>query len=322
MADTKVMTAAEAVRQFVHDGDCIAMGGFVTNRRPYALVREIVRQNIQHLYLEGGPAGGDVDMLIGNGQVDVMINSYIANSGFSQVCRRFRNAIERDEPLIKYDDYSLDVQTIIYHGAALGFTYVPIKNMLGSDLCNVWGITEEERRAHPKLPDKKFVIAEDPFDPGSQLCLVPTPQIDVALVHAQVASPDGTFRIVGAQFQDLDIAMAAKHTIVSCEDIISNEEIRRHPEKNTCTGMCVDAVVQVRRGAHPTQCFGYYDYDPQFLIQYDQASRSDEGFAEFVKKYVTDCPTQDEYLDLIGAAHLADLKVVPGVGYRAGLKRR
>lgn len=316
------MKAEEAIGRFLKDGDCLAMGGFVTNRRPYMLVREIIRQNIKNLYLEGGPAGGDIDMLIGNGQVEIMINSYIANSGFSQVCRRFRNAIERDEPLIKYDDYSLDVQTIIYHGAALGLTYVPIKNMLGSDLCNVWGISEEERKKYPKLPDKKFVIMEDPFNPGSDLCCVPTPQIDVALIHCQMASPDGTFRIVGAQFQDLDIAIAAKHTIVSCEELVSDEEIHRNPELNTCTGMCVDAVVHAPRGAHPTQCFGFYDYDPQFFIEYDKASRTDEGFEAFLKKYVLDCPSHEAYLDVIGASRLENLNVVPGVGYRPGLKRK
>ena len=39
---SKVMSAAVAIEQFVHNGDCLAGGGFVTNRRPYALVREII----------------------------------------------------------------------------------------------------------------------------------------------------------------------------------------------------------------------------------------------------------------------------------------
>ena len=38
-----------------------------------------------------------------------------------------------------------------------------------------------------------------------------------SLVHAQYACPDGTFRIEGPGFQDLDIAMAAKHTIAKPE---------------------------------------------------------------------------------------------------------
>ena len=49
---SKVMTAEEAVSCFVRDGDCLALGGFVTNRRPYALVREIIRQRKRRLYLE------------------------------------------------------------------------------------------------------------------------------------------------------------------------------------------------------------------------------------------------------------------------------
>jgi len=316
----KVTTAEEAIARFLKDGDCLALGGFTTNRRPYGLVREIIRQKRKELYLEGGPSGGDVDMLIGAGCVRIMMISYVANSGYSQVCRRFRNAVENNE--ILFDDYSLDVQTIIYHGAALGLPYVPVKNMLGTDLVNKWGISEEERKKYPKLPPKKFVIQEDPFHPGSLLCCIPTPQIDVACIHVQTASPDGTFRIAGPQFQDLDIAMAAKHTIVSCEELISDEAMRRHPEMNTCTGLCVDAVVPMAYGAHPSQCFDYYDYDGAFLTEYDKVSRTQEAFNKFIGKYVLDCPDQESYLGRIGDNRLAELRVNKEYGYAPGLKRK
>lgn len=318
--DTKVMSAEAAVSSLISDGDCLAIGGFVTNRRPYALVREIIRQKKRDLYIEGGPSGGDIDMLIGAGCVSTIIVSYIANSGYTQVCRRFREAVEQGA--IQYDDYSLDVQTIIYHGAALGLSYVPVKNMLGSDLVNLWGISEADRKKHPKLPDKKFVIQEDPFNPGSQLCLVPTPKIDVALIHAQLASPDGTFRISGAQFQDLDIAIAANKTIVSCEELVSDEELRRQPELNSCTGLCVDAVVPASYGAHPSQCFNYYDYDSRFFIDYDNASRTQEAFDRFIAEYVDACPTHADYLNKLGAARLLKLRIQPGYGYTPGLKRK
>lgn len=316
----KVMDASEAVSRFVHDGDCLALGGFVTNRRPYTLVREIIRQRKRRLYLEGGPSGGDVDMLIGAGCVEIMMVSYIANSGYTMVCRRFREAVEKGELL--YDDYSLDVQTIAYHGAALGLSYVPVKNMLGSDLEKKWGIPEKVRERYPKMPNKKFVIQEDPFHPGSKLCCVPTPQIDVACIHVQEASPDGTCRIEGAQFQDLDIAMAARYTIVSCERLASDEEMHSHPESNTLTGLCVDAVVPAAYGAHPSQCFGYYDYDSAFYLMYDKISRSQEDFEQFLDTYVDGCPTHGDYLNKIGAAHLTELNISPGYGYHPGQKRR
>jgi glutaconate CoA-transferase subunit A len=303
----KVMSAQEAVAAFVRDGDCVAFGGFVTNRRPYALTREIIRQRKRDLYIEGGPSGGDIDLLVGAGCVRALMVSYIANSGFTPVGRRFRAAVEAGTLL--FEDFSLDVQTLAYHGAALGLPYVPVKNMLGSDLAARWGISKEERAKHPKLPREKFVLQDDPFTPGSTLCCVPCPRIDVACVHAHTAGPDGTCRILGAQFQDADIAMAAKHTIVSCENLVSDEEIRRHPENNTLPGLCVDAVVHVPRGAHPAQCFGLYDYDRAFFREYDQASRNSQDFERFLEKYVFAYPDHESYLAGLGAARLSALRL-------------
>lgn len=318
--ESKQMLAEEAIAKFVHDGDCIALGGFVTNRRPYSLVYEVIRQKRKNLIVEGGSSGGDIDMLIGAGCVKAIMVAYIANSGYTAVCRRFREAIETGSLL--FEDYSIDVQTIAYHGAALGLSYVPVLNMLGSDLADKWGISEEERRKIDKIPDKKFIIQQDPFNPERKVCCVPTPKIDVAMIHAQMASPDGTVRIVGAPFQDVDIAVAAKHTIVSCEQLVSNEEIRRCPEKNTITGLCIDAVVHTPRGAHPSQCFGFYDYDSQFYIAYDKASAKQEDFEEFINKYIYKCANHSEYLDLLGASRLVGLNISPDIGYVKGLKRK
>lgn len=144
----------------------------------------------------------------------------------------------------------------------------------------------------------------------------------MACIHVQEASPDGTCCIEGAQFQDLDIAMAARHTIVSCERLVSDEEMHRHPERNTLTGLCVDAVVPAAYGAHPSQCFGCYDYDSTFYLCYDKVSRTQEDFDAFIREYVDECPTHGDYLNKIGAEHLTSLCVQPGYGYRPGLKRR
>lgn len=316
----KVMTAAEAISKFVNDGDVITCGGFVTNRRPYALVREVIKQGKKNLILESGPGGGDQDMLIGAGLVDVLIESYMANSGYTQVSRRMRKFIE--EGKILYDDVSLDIHTITFHGAALGMSYVAVKNHLGSGMVDFVGISEEERKKYPKLPPKKYVIQEDPFNPGQKLCLIPTPKIDVALIHCQWASPDGTARIVGPAFQCLDIATAAKHTIVTCEELVDDEVIRRNPELNNLPGFVVDAVVHAPYGAHPSQCFGYYDYDGMFFRDYDKVSKDDDLFQEFLKEYIYDLEDHYAYLDKIGAARLLKLRVQPGKGYVHGLKRK
>ena len=39
----KVMTLHDAVAKYVENGDVLATGGFTTNRKPYAVVAEVLR---------------------------------------------------------------------------------------------------------------------------------------------------------------------------------------------------------------------------------------------------------------------------------------
>ena len=316
----KVYSLHDAVAKFVENGDCICFGGFTTNRKPYAAVSEILRQGQKDFTVWAGPAGGDWDMMIGEGRVKAYINCYTANSGYTNVSRRFRAAIEKGE--LTYEDYSQDVLMLQLHAASLGLPFLPVRLMQGSGLMKYWGISEEQRKTMDKVDDLKCVEIENPFKPGEKVVAVPVPKLDTAIIHVQKASPDGTCCIEGAQFQDLDIAMAARHTIASCERLVSDEEMHRHPERNTLTGLCVDAVVPAAYGAHPSQCFGCYDYDSTFYLCYDKVSRTQEDFDAFIREYVDECPTHGDYLNKIGAEHLTSLCVQPGYGYRPGLKRR
>jgi len=318
--ESKVMTMREAVKKYIHDGDHIALGGFVTNKKPYAAVHEIIRQGIKDLYLEGGPGGGDTDMLIGAGCVKVLFNSYMANSGFTQVSRRFRKYVE--EGKILWEDYSLDVQPMMYHAAALGLPYVAVKNMLGSSLVDKWGIPEEVYKSDPKLPAFKLKVEQNPFNPDEKVCLLPTPKIDVGIIHVQQAAPDGTCRIDGPIFLDTDVAMAATHCIVTCEQIVHPDELRAEPWRNQLPNVIPDAVVEVPHGAHPSQCTNYYDYDAMYLRMYDKVSADDELFEEFLNEWIRSTKDHNEYLDKLGASRLLELKVKNGFNYVPGLKRR
>lgn len=309
----KVYTLSEAVAKFVKNGDQLAMGGFTTNRKPYTLVSEILRQGQTDFIGQPGPGGGDWDMLIGAGRVKAYINCYTANSGVTNVSRRFRDAIEKGKML--FEDYSQDVAMLMLHASSLGLPYLPVRLMMGTDLVDKWGISKEVRKTIDKLPDDKFVFVDNPFNPGEQVVAIPVPKLDLALIHAQKASPDGTISIEGNEFHDVDIAIAAKRVIVTCEELVSNEEIRKDPTALSIPGFCVDAVVHAPYGAHPSQCYNYYDYDNPFLKVYDVASKTDEDFDKFIKEWVYEVPTHEEYLEKLGANRLINLKVVPGLGY-------
>ena len=312
----KACALSEAISKYVKSGDCLAFGGFTTSRKPLAAVSEIIRQGQTDLIAEGGPAGSDWDMLIGAGRVKAYVNCYTANPRFSNISRRFRAAIEAGELL--FEDYSQDAVMMMFHGAALGIPYVPAKYMLGSSIEDEWGISEADRKRIGKLPPKKFIIQDNPFEPGEKLLLLPVPKIDVAIIHAQIASPDGTCRILGNPYQDTDLAFGSKNTIVTCEELVPDEEIRRRPEDNTIPGIVVDAVVHLPYGAHPSQVYGYYDYDIDFYMEYDRAGATDESFKAFLDLWVYGCEDHRAYLDKLGASRLIDLKIVPGIGYRVG----
>lgn len=267
----KVYSLKDAVAKFVESGDTICFGGFTTNRKPYAAVGEILRQGQKDFTVWAGPAGGDWDMMIGEGRVKNYINCYTANSGYTNVSRRFRAAIEKGQ--LTYEDYSQDVLMLQLHAASLGLPYLPVRLMQGSGLMKFWGISEEKRAADPKLDNLKCVEVENPFQPGEKVVAVPVPRLDTAVIHVQKASPDGTCIIEGDEFHDVDIAVAARKVIVTCDELVSNEYIRRDPTLTRIFGECVSAVVHAPYGAWPSQCYNYYDNDPNALREYDKASK-------------------------------------------------
>ena len=336
------MSLHDAVAKYVQSGDTICFGGFTTNRKPYAVMGEILRQGQTDFTVWAGPAGGDWDMMIGEGRVKAYINCYTANSGYTNVSRRFRAAIEGGK--LTYEDYSQDVLMLQLHAAALGLPYLPVKLMSGSGLCKFWGISEEQRKTIDSVDNLKFAYVENPFNPGETVVAVPVPKLDTAVIHVQKASPDGTCIIEGDEFHDIDIAVAARKTIVTCEELVSDEWIRRDPAATSVFGECVDAVVHAPFGAWPSQCYNYYDCDDAAMKEYDKASKyqdkedaekqiakekakaekkglpytapvDPETFKDYLDKWVYSVKDNDELLDKIGGARLAKLKVIPGLGY-------
>ena len=61
--------------------------------------------------------------------------------------------------------------------------------------------------------------------------------------------------------------------IVTCEELVSDEYIRRDPTLTRIFGECVSAVVHAPYGAWPSQCYNYYDNDSHALKEYDKASK-------------------------------------------------
>ena len=95
-APSKVISLAELAAR-IGDGTSLAVGGSFLHRGPFALMRELVRQNRKNLEIIKPSPGYDVDMLCRARAVAKVRAGIVAMEGNFGLARWFRRAIERKE---------------------------------------------------------------------------------------------------------------------------------------------------------------------------------------------------------------------------------
>ena len=95
-APSKVVSLAELAAR-ISDGASVAVGGSFLHRGPFALMRELVRQNKKNLEIIKPSPGYDVDMLCRARAVAKVRAGIVAMEGNFGLARWFRQAIERKE---------------------------------------------------------------------------------------------------------------------------------------------------------------------------------------------------------------------------------
>lgn len=122
--ESKIMTAKQAVERFIHPGCHIAFGGFTILRRPMAIAREIVRQNIGELFVTMN--GGTIveEMLAGAGLIKWLETTYLGMDGGMPVAYAVRRGIELGEiELVEdYSNWSFAQRTL---AGRLGLPFMP-----------------------------------------------------------------------------------------------------------------------------------------------------------------------------------------------------
>ena len=316
----KLMSAEEAVRRFVKDGDMIALGGFTVNRNAMVIAREIIRQERRELHLVMHSNGQAMDLLVGAGAVSRLELAYGGNGRFAPTCIRFRKAVQAGH--VQVEDYSNFHMSLRFLAGALNLPFIPSCSGFESDVLNQQGFGPEVR-GRGRIPSHKAVITDNPFSPKREpVVLLPALTPDVALIHAQLVGEDGTVRIKGLTFLDIEQAKAASRVIVTCEEVVPSAFLRQDPDQNSLPPFLVDAVVQAPFGAHPTACHYYYDYDPRHLNMYRQVAGDDNDFRTYLKEWVYEVADQEAYLAKVGVSDLMRIKANSSLGYAPGLDRR
>jgi glutaconate CoA-transferase subunit A len=98
-----------------------------------------------------------------------------------------------------------------------------------------------------------------------------------------------------------EAALAAKGVIYVAEEIVPPEVILSDPNRVLAPGFKTLAVVHEPGGAHPSPVQGYYIRDHAAFAEYHKATRTPEGFAEWLRAWVLDLPDRAAYLTKLGA---------------------
>lgn len=318
----KQLDLKTAIQQYVLDGSHISIGGFTLNRNPMAAVYEIIRQKKRNLHVYAHSNGQGVDELIGAGCVSKLEIAYAGTGRFAPTCIRFRRAIENGTVMV--EDYSNYQMTLRFLAGAMGVPFLPTRSSLGSDIIHKWGFSKEMRQTDPKLPKDKLLVVDNPFGSWgdtSKLVLVPAITPDVTIIHVQKADKEGTARIEGLPFTDVEQVKSSKHVIITCEELVDKEELRINPDMNQIPFIYVDAVVHVPYGAYPTACYRYYDYDPAYLKAYERFAKDDQLYASYMEQYIFAVKNHQEMLSLIPKKQIDILKADERTGYAINLGR-
>ncbi len=287
----KRMTEQEAVSRFVKDGDYLTYDTNVWRRGPSSLMREVIRQRKKNLWVAAKFSMHDATLLTAGGCVSNI------DVGWMEVGKVITEAMHRGE--VKLHEWTNGALAYRHLAGSLGVPFLPLRYVGGTDVF---------RQSGAKL-------IEDPYT-GQPICLVPAVNPDVALIHVNQCDIYGNARVFGPGLAPVESAMASKRVIISTEEIIDPEEIRKRPGQTTIPYYAVDAVVYAPFGCYPGTVPGLYLADVQHLMEYGMAQAQGK-MDEYLDKWVHSVASHTEMLEKrVGMEKLNQLRM--GETFREG----
>jgi acyl CoA:acetate/3-ketoacid CoA transferase alpha subunit len=267
-----------------------------------AFAHEVIRQCTNKLTVSQCVGAIDADMLVGAGAVERIVYGG-GSRGRSGQHSCLNRAIEQGT--LMTEELSSLSMTFRYLAGSLGLPFIPIRSLNGSDIL---------KQLQEKSPSPVSTI-KDPFTGEDWLVIAPLIP-DVAVIQVQVADEEGNAWILGPRWDNEEQVKASNRAIVITEELVSTETIRRYPERTLIPGFKVSHVVHLPFAAHPSSVYGVYDFDKEHIKLYAEASRTSQGFQEYLETYVYGVKDHWEYLEKLGGMKYLDtLLADPIMGY-------
>jgi glutaconate CoA-transferase subunit A len=278
---SKVIPLAQAVQQFVRNGDLVYAAGF-THLIPFGVGHEIIRQRKRDLTLARATPDLIYDQMVAAGCARKVIFSYMGNPGVGSL-RIVRSEIEAGK--LEWEEYSHFGMISRLQAGATGLPFMPMNPTAAGDL---------ERE------NTNYRTVKDPYS-GADVVVVPALKPDVAIVHVQRADVEGNAHIWGIIGEQKEAAFAAERVILTAEEIVDEAIIRSDPNRTLIPGFIVDAICQVPYCSHPSYTQGYYDRDNDFYLKWDGISSNRASVENYLDEWVYGVKDRAEYWQKLGA---------------------
>jgi len=277
----KVISTDEVVAQ-IPNGALVAIGGSSLSRKPMALVRALARSDRRDLRVIVNVGGPEVDLLLGTGKIAELIFAFV---GFEVMglAPHFRRA--RQEGSVKFQEWTEYTVMAGLDAAIKRVPFLPTHSTLATDVLKV---------------NTAFRTFQDPFG-GETLVAVPALRPDVALLHVNLADPQGNGVVLGDGHMDALCAKAARKTFLSAEQILLPERLQTYGRDVHIFRTMVTGVVEAPCGAHLTGCAPEYRADLQHVQEYLTAARDEAAWREYLERYVY--VTHEQYVRALGGEH-------------------
>jgi glutaconate CoA-transferase, subunit A len=260
----KIVSLTDAVAEFVHDGDTVALEGF-THLIPFAAGHEIIRQRRRDLTLIRMTPDLIYDQMVGMGCARKLVFSYAGNPGVGSL-HRVRDAIEKGWPApLELEEHTHAGMANRYVAGASGLPFAVLRGAAGTDLT----------RHTPTVTTVRC-----PFT-GEHLTAVAALNPDVTIVHAQRADQDGNVQLWGITGVQKEAVLAADRSLVTVEEVV--DELTPVPGSIVIPRWVVDAIAVAPGGAAPSYAHGYYDRDNTAYRAWDAISRDREQFTSWLR---------------------------------------
>lgn len=288
------MTMREAIKASVKQGDIVFFAG-MQHGEPVAAMHEIIRQRIDHLTVV--PALTlCIGLMIAEGLVDKLIMAFVRDLFDKRQSYTIVKA-KQNHCYPELEEYSHFGLSLALLAGEMGIPFIPTKTHLGSDM-------EKHNKNIRKL--------KCPFS-GDEIGAVRSINPDVGIIHVQRADEYGNAQKWGSLGMDRTGINASKKIIVTTEEIVDSDVIRRDANRTLVPGVRVNAVVEEPWGAYPIHLAGCYDSDFNSYLG-EIEGRGAEVFEKYMKEFVYGVENRREFIE--------KMKAIKGDDYFERLKLR